>query len=180
MSLARGGMFRGGLVCPEEGRYAPPWTDWQTDACENITFPQLLLRAVIILMVIPWRHRWRHHRRHPRRSLGCPSHSVLPCRSAPFCCSSDWSEQRQIKRVLRTTSLFRYVKRSVSITSVSDWVSVKYWVLVKGFPPICISAHAQYRLCTCSVKGFPSLLCLHMLSVWASLISMQGKHDTKP
>ena len=26
----------------------PPWTEFLTHACENITFPQLLLRAVII------------------------------------------------------------------------------------------------------------------------------------
>ena len=25
----------------------PPWTEWLTDACENITFPQLLLQVVI-------------------------------------------------------------------------------------------------------------------------------------
>ena len=39
-----------------------------------------------------------------------------------------------------------------------------------------MSAHAQYRVCTCSVKVFPSLLCLHMLSAGAYLIRMQGKH----
>ena len=35
-------------------------------------------------------------------------------------------------------------------------------VIVSGFPLIIMSAHAQYRVCTCSVKGFqglPSLAC---------------------
>ena len=29
----------------------PLWTKWQTDTCENITFPQLLLRAVITMTI---------------------------------------------------------------------------------------------------------------------------------
>ena len=47
---------------------------------------------------------------------------------------------------------------------------------VTGFPLIIMSAHAQCSICTCSIEGIPSLVCLHMLSVGASLISMQGKH----
>ena len=39
-----------------------------------------------------------------------------------------------------------------------------------------MSAHAQYRLCTGSVKGFPSLVYLHILSIGPSLINMQGKY----
>ena len=35
-------------LCPlHAGIHPPPWTDWMTHACENITFPQLLLRTVI-------------------------------------------------------------------------------------------------------------------------------------
>ena len=47
---------------------------------------------------------------------------------------------------------------------------------VSGFPLIIMSAHAQCSMCTCSVEGIPSLVCPHMLSVGASLISMQCKH----
>ena len=47
---------------------------------------------------------------------------------------------------------------------------------VIGFPLIIMSAHAQCSMCTCSVEGIPSLVCPHMLSVGASLISMQCKH----
>ena len=47
---------------------------------------------------------------------------------------------------------------------------------VNGFPLIIMSAHAQCSMCTCSVEGIPSLVCLHMLSVGTSLISMQCKH----
>ena len=47
---------------------------------------------------------------------------------------------------------------------------------VNGFPLIIMSAHAQCSICTCSVEGIPSLVCLHMLSVGPSLISMQCKH----
>ena len=47
---------------------------------------------------------------------------------------------------------------------------------VSGFPLIIMSAHAQCSMCTCSVEGIPSLVCPHMLSVSASLISMQCKH----
>ena len=47
---------------------------------------------------------------------------------------------------------------------------------VSGFPLIIMSAHAQCSMCTCSVEGILSLVCLHMLSVGASLISMQCKH----
>ena len=39
-----------------------------------------------------------------------------------------------------------------------------------------MSAHAQCSICTCSVEGIPSLVCLHMLSAGTSLISMQCKH----
>ena len=40
-------------MCAEGGgrawdTHTPPWTEFLTHACENITFPQLLLRAVII------------------------------------------------------------------------------------------------------------------------------------
>ena len=34
--------------------------------------------------------------------------------------------------------------------------------------------------CTCSVEGFPSLLCLGMLSAGVSLICIQCKHNIKP
>ena len=47
---------------------------------------------------------------------------------------------------------------------------------VSGFPLIIMSAHAQCSMYTCSVEGIPSLVCPHMLSVGASLISMQCKH----
>ena len=48
---------------------------------------------------------------------------------------------------------------------------------VTGFPLIIISAHAQCSICTCSIEGIVHyVVCLHMLSVGASLISMQGKH----
>ena len=48
----RGGAAAGvsaqmGGVCP--GR--PPWTEFLTHACENITFPQLLLRTVKISLM---------------------------------------------------------------------------------------------------------------------------------
>ena len=33
------------------GRH-PPWTEWLTDRCKNITFPQLRLRAVITVLVV--------------------------------------------------------------------------------------------------------------------------------
>ena len=33
--------------------HLPPWTEGRTDACENINFPQLLLRVVIISL---WAH----------------------------------------------------------------------------------------------------------------------------
>ena len=36
---------------------------------------------------------------------------------------------------------------------------------VNGFPLIIMSAHAQCSICTCSVEGIPSLVCLHLLSV---------------
>ena len=43
--------LRPGIPTPQKGPGTsdthPPWTEWLTDACENITFPQLLLRAVI-------------------------------------------------------------------------------------------------------------------------------------
>ena len=44
------GMHAWGSVYPT---YAPPplWTEFLTHACENITFPQLLLRAVKMLVV---------------------------------------------------------------------------------------------------------------------------------
>ena len=41
---AWGGGVRGGSV--QRGVYLPPLTDFFTHACENITFPQLLLRTV--------------------------------------------------------------------------------------------------------------------------------------
>ena len=43
------------------------------------------------------------------------------------------------------------------------------------FPSLLFPAHAQYTLCTCSVKGFPSLLCLHMLSPLTQMHNFQGK-----
>ena len=43
------------------------------------------------------------------------------------------------------------------------------------FPSLLFPAHAQYTLYTCSVKGFPSLLCLHMLSPSTQMHSFQGE-----
>ena len=43
------------------------------------------------------------------------------------------------------------------------------------FPSLLFPAHAQYTLCTCSVKGFPSLLCLHMLSSSTQMHNFQGE-----
>ena len=43
------------------------------------------------------------------------------------------------------------------------------------FPSLLFPAHAQYTLCTCSVKGFPSLLCLHMLSPSTQMHNFQGE-----
>ena len=55
------GPGRGGGVCPEGGVcpggsalggvHPPPWTEFVTHACENITFLQLRLQMVIILSV---------------------------------------------------------------------------------------------------------------------------------
>ena len=36
----------GGSACRGDWADPPPWTEWQTDRCKNITFPQLRLRAV--------------------------------------------------------------------------------------------------------------------------------------
>ena len=42
-----------GGVCPvHAGIHPPKWTEFLTHACENITFPQLLLRTVIICVTI--------------------------------------------------------------------------------------------------------------------------------
>ena len=30
----------------------PPWTEWLTDKCKSITFPQLRLRAIKIIIII--------------------------------------------------------------------------------------------------------------------------------
>ena len=48
--LPRGGGVCLGGVCQRNAGIHPPskWTEFLTHACENITFPQLLLRAVII------------------------------------------------------------------------------------------------------------------------------------
>ena len=43
------------------------------------------------------------------------------------------------------------------------------------FPSLLFLAHVQYILCTCSVKGFPSLLCLHMLSSSTQMHNFQGE-----
>ena len=43
------GVCLGGVCQRNAGIHPPPkWTEFLTHACENITFPQLLLRAVII------------------------------------------------------------------------------------------------------------------------------------
>ena len=50
-----GGVHAQGCACPGgvhaggHAMHAPPRTEFLTHACENITFPQLLLRAVKIL-----------------------------------------------------------------------------------------------------------------------------------
>ena len=38
--------YRGGGVCLGGVCPHPPWIEWLTDRCKNITFPQLLLRTV--------------------------------------------------------------------------------------------------------------------------------------
>ena len=43
------------------------------------------------------------------------------------------------------------------------------------FPSLLFPAHAQYTLCTCSVKGFPSLLCLHILSPSTQMHNFQAE-----
>ena len=54
---AQGGVCQGGVsawgclprgVCLEGCTPLPPWTEFLTHACGNITFPQLCLRTVII------------------------------------------------------------------------------------------------------------------------------------
>ena len=75
---------------------------------------------------------------------------------------------------------------------VSHWISYHYYVctcpvqhlhmLSRGESLISMSAHSQCSICTCSVEGNTSLVCVHMLSVGTSLISMQvniGKHCGK-
>ena len=55
------GDLQGGAVCPGGGMYTSPlWTEFLTQACENITFPQLRLRTVkmkpkfsVILHLVP-------------------------------------------------------------------------------------------------------------------------------
>ena len=53
-----GGVCPGGClprgVCPEGGCTSPPppWTEFLTHACKNITFPQLLLRVVTMVRTI--------------------------------------------------------------------------------------------------------------------------------
>ena len=54
--------------------------------------------------------------------------------------------------------------------SLSQWISPNYYVLAM---PSIDFAHGQLR-------GFPHLLCLHMLSEGAFLINMQCKQDTNP
>ena len=39
--------YSGGVYPRMQGRPPPPWTEWQTDRCKNINFPQLCLRTVI-------------------------------------------------------------------------------------------------------------------------------------
>ena len=43
--MSRGACMAGGGI---HGIHTPPWIKFLTHACENITFPQLLLRAVTI------------------------------------------------------------------------------------------------------------------------------------
>ena len=71
-----------------------------------------------------------------------------------------------------TASVFQVCKHCQFVFA-SSVLSV---MSVNGFPLIIMSAHAQCSICTCSVEGIPSLVCLHMLSVGASLISIQCKH----
>ena len=37
-----------GGICSMHAGIHPPWTEWLTNGCKNITFPQLCLRTVII------------------------------------------------------------------------------------------------------------------------------------
>ena len=74
---------------------------------------------------------------------------------------------------LRTISTKFWVCKHCQFVFPSSVLSV---MSVSGFPLIIMSAHAQCSMCTCSVEGIPSLVCPHMLSVGASLISMQCKH----
>ena len=74
---------------------------------------------------------------------------------------------------LRLTKLISGVCKHCQFVFVSSVLSV---MPVNGFPIIIMSAHAQCSICTCSVEGIPALVCLYMLSVGISLISMQCKH----
>ena len=63
-----------------------------------------------------------------------------------------------------------------NVNQVSQWISL-----------ISMSVHVQCSFCTYSVEGFPSLVCGHILSVGASLISVHwqrwhifGEGDKKP
>ena len=64
----------------------PPWTDFLTYACENITFPQLLLRAVIIDF-------------YPKL-MGCPH---------PF--GKSWIRQCQVAQTSRKIEIYYPVDR---------------------------------------------------------------------
>ena len=47
------GCLPGGVYIPAcNGADEPPWTEFLTHACENITFPQLLLRTVNIQSLV--------------------------------------------------------------------------------------------------------------------------------
>ena len=61
--LPRGRGFARGVVCPWGvcmGVYTPSPVDRMTDACENITFPQLLLRTVIKIGMVLSTYRFSH------------------------------------------------------------------------------------------------------------------------
>ena len=53
VSVQRGGCVCPGDVCPTACWYTHPLVDRMTEACENITFPETTLRAVIISTYLP-------------------------------------------------------------------------------------------------------------------------------
>ena len=58
-----------------------------------------------------------------------------------------------------------------------QFVCLQYCQCCKSldFPSLLCLTHVHYSISTCSVKGIPSLVCLHMLNVGAPVISMRGK-----